>query len=667
MYTPRRTKLHLVVAMIAVSMFLAIAAVAGPTPPPWIARHGLSPSAHQKEFDEHSKKGFRLINVSGYVQGKEVRYATLWRKVSGPPWVARHGLTSAAYQKAFDEYTAKGYRLTWVNGFEHKGENLYAAIWEKKSGPAWVARHGLTSAKYQAEFDALTGKGYRLVHVSGYTLGGSARFAAIFEKSPGPAWQAHHDLSASAYQAKFDAYAKQGFRPIVVSGYRPGRSDLYAAIWVKQSKPPWLGRHGVPLAEYQHLFDIDYHHGYQPRYIEGFTSGSPRFNTLWESPFSAGDLKKISQALDGFTTQHGVAGLSVAIARDGKLLYATGHGLADKEKAVALDVHHRLRIGSISKPVTAAAIFRLVEKKTQFDAKPVTLQTKVFGSGGVLGSVVTVPESLQALEDATLQHFLEHTSGLPGGPDAVHCAAGDLSERIEFVLQNDIDSLVGSPGAAYRYSNLGYIILERVIEVLTGTSYESYVRNEVFAPSGITAARLFEIGPYDPASGEAKHYRTNGTYAEYAAANTCENEPPGVGSGGWATSAKDLLRFLVSVDGAGSELLSASSRATMLTGSAANPGYGKGWILDNWGWCGVSRSIEQGHNGGLAGGFSNFALLDDGFSFAVIGNQNTGTGTCSDAAKTACGADGQPSCSSDSVTRLLSFLNTVDWPNYNLF
>ncbi|MDP9849792.1 hypothetical protein [Streptosporangium lutulentum] len=57
----------------------------------------------------------------------------------------------------------------------------YAAIWERSGGPAWVARHGLTSAQYQTEFDRLVGQGYRLTDVSGYGTG-SARFAALWLK-----------------------------------------------------------------------------------------------------------------------------------------------------------------------------------------------------------------------------------------------------------------------------------------------------------------------------------------------------------------------------------------------------------------------------------------------------------------------------------------------------
>lgn len=60
----------------------------------------------------------------------------------------------------------------------------YAAFWEKAGRPAWQARHGLTSAQYQQEFDKLASQGYRPVEVSGYSIGQQDMYAAIWEQQP---------------------------------------------------------------------------------------------------------------------------------------------------------------------------------------------------------------------------------------------------------------------------------------------------------------------------------------------------------------------------------------------------------------------------------------------------------------------------------------------------
>src|SRR5262245_2084837 len=116
-------------------------------------------------------------------------------------WQARHGLTAQQYQNEFNRLVSQGYRLVDVSGYGEGGEARYAAIWEQAPGPAWEARHGLTAAQYQATFDSLVAQGYRLVHVAGYSVQGVDQYAAIWDRSPGPVWQARHGMTPEQYQA----------------------------------------------------------------------------------------------------------------------------------------------------------------------------------------------------------------------------------------------------------------------------------------------------------------------------------------------------------------------------------------------------------------------------------------------------------------------------------
>ena len=145
---------------------------------PWVARHGLSSGDYQSAFDDFTAQGFRLRSISGYESGGKDRYAAIWDKRAGGPWAARHGLSSGDYQHAFDDFSHKGYRLRFVNGYGVGGQDRYAAYWEKIDGPAWVARHGLSSADYQKAFDEFVGQGYRLTWVSIYAAGGQVRIAS---------------------------------------------------------------------------------------------------------------------------------------------------------------------------------------------------------------------------------------------------------------------------------------------------------------------------------------------------------------------------------------------------------------------------------------------------------------------------------------------------------
>lgn len=133
--------------------------------------------------------------------------------------MARHGLTNEQYQAEFDRLVGQGYRLVDVSGYSIGGQDRYAAIWEQTTSPPWAARHGLTSAQYQQAFNLLAQQGYRPVRVRAWRAGDDAHFAAIWEKAPGPDWQARHGLLSQLYQETFDAMLKEGFRLRHVAGY----------------------------------------------------------------------------------------------------------------------------------------------------------------------------------------------------------------------------------------------------------------------------------------------------------------------------------------------------------------------------------------------------------------------------------------------------------------
>src|SRR5579862_2373897 len=93
---------------------------------------------------------------------------------------AYHGATSAQHQANFDRLSAGGYRVISLSVYGEPNDARYAAVWVKRSGPAWVAVHGVDSTGYQAFFDTWSGKGYTLDLVSATGDAGNAIFAATF-------------------------------------------------------------------------------------------------------------------------------------------------------------------------------------------------------------------------------------------------------------------------------------------------------------------------------------------------------------------------------------------------------------------------------------------------------------------------------------------------------
>jgi Bacterial tandem repeat domain 1 len=236
----------------------------------WVARHDMNGDEYQKEFNKYNGKGMRLVMVDGYELNGSARYAALWEKKPTPAWVARHGMMGDQYQQEFNKNSGQGLRLVWINGYTVGGSPRYAAIWEKSAGPAAVARHGLTSAQYQQEFNKWSQQGYRLKLVSGYASGSEARYAAIWEKASGPAQVARHGLTSSQYQQEFNKWTGQGFRLSHVSGYRVGSSTLYAAIWEKSAGAALAARHGMTGSDYQAAFNQLAQQGYRLQEVSGY-------------------------------------------------------------------------------------------------------------------------------------------------------------------------------------------------------------------------------------------------------------------------------------------------------------------------------------------------------------------------------------------------------------
>jgi len=197
------------------------------------ARHGLDAAAYQKAFEQFGKDGFALHSVSGYRDDGKVRYAAVWVKDNSATR-GNHGVPSANYQKVYDDGVKDGFMPVLVQGFGAGKGHAFCAIFKKRPAAPWMARHDLSAADYQKVFNDETAKGMRPLSLSGYETGAGARFAVVMVKDGIP-FIGRHNLTGKQYQAEFDDATKSGFRPSMVSGYLEGGAVRYAAIFIKDS------------------------------------------------------------------------------------------------------------------------------------------------------------------------------------------------------------------------------------------------------------------------------------------------------------------------------------------------------------------------------------------------------------------------------------------------
>ena len=187
-----------------------------------------------------------------------------------------------AYLDFSDIYNASGWSFPGQPVTLSRFVTRFAALFEKEDGTAWQARHGLTAGQYQATFNDLVSQGYRLTNVSGYAVEGQSRYAAIWEQKPGPDWQAHHGMTGAQYQQIFNDLARQGYILTQICGYRVNVNVLFAGIWEKQYGITVQVRHGLTSREYQKTFDEMLAAGYRLSCVSGYSdTGIARYAGIW--------------------------------------------------------------------------------------------------------------------------------------------------------------------------------------------------------------------------------------------------------------------------------------------------------------------------------------------------------------------------------------------------
>lgn len=354
------------------------------------------------------------------------------------------------------------------------------------------------------------------------------------------------------------------------------------------------------------------------------------------------DLARLDDLMTEFVKTNQVPGAALAVARGGKLAYARGFGLADRDKKTPVRPDSLFRVASVSKVITAVAVMQLVERK----------QFKL--DDPVLGLLKLKPAPRPAKpdprwKDVTVRHCLQHTGGWDRDrsadpitePGRVARAVGHAppvspADIVRYMLGRPLDF---DPGTRRAYSNVGYLVLGRIVAAASGTPYERYVRKEVFGRIGVTRPRLGRAVPEARPAGEVRYYDSQGR------TNPCLY-PPRVGKvvplpdggenfeafeafGGWVASAVDLAKFAAAfADPADCPLLSADSLAEMWarpagaagTGTDGRPTpiyYGCGWTVRP---VGDGGKVNAWHAGHISGTQSLLARQSNGLVWVVLFN-----------------------------------------------
>ncbi len=363
----------------------------------------------------------------------------------------------------------------------------------------------------------------------------------------------------------------------------------------------------------------------------------------------------ITRQITRFMERAALKGVSIAVTKNEKLVYARAFGYANVEEQVECEPEHLFRIASVSKLITAVGIMKLVE------TGKMGLYDPVFGEKGYFNEPEYLDIKDPNLKKITILHLLNHTSGWTQwygdpmfNPLIIASKVGDdppatLDSYLKFVISRRLHY---PPGTAYNYSNMAYMFLGAIIEKVTGMKYADYIRYKILFPNGIYDMYLAGNFYHERKPNEVKYYEPYGAIRVRSYLGNAKQVPKSYGgndvmllgaAGGWIASAPELARFISLIDGFNDvpDILSPESIALM-TGKIGNP---LGWKETNGGyWM---------RTGSFAGTAAMLYRKPDGMTWVFLSNTSNWKG---------------PDFSDDIKHIMNRVLRRVhDWPEKDLF
>lgn len=326
--------------------------------------------------------------------------------------------------------------------------------------------------------------------------------------------------------------------------------------------------------------------------------------TSFAAELSAATVAKIDAAARSVMTSTQTPSVSIAIVKDGEIVYNNAFGLASIEGKVQATPASRYQIASVSKAFTAAAILSLVED----------------GKVSLDDTVSRWFPDFTAADDITIRHLITHTSGYsdywpqdyvlqtmmkPVTPQAI----ADTYAKAPLDFQ---------PGEDWQYSNTGYVVLGLIIEKVADKPLFQFIRERILEPVGITDA--LDAGAVDLTAPDALGYQRQGlgpnrrtplagrnwSYAAWPLALTAEDVAK------WDLSI--LERSLFRVDTHEEQF------RTVKFSNGRDTGYTMGWFVRKDG----GRTMVS-HTGEGAGYLSSNRIYpDDGVAIVVLTNSMSG-------------------------------------------
>lgn len=474
-------------------------------------------------------------------------------------------------------------------------------------------RQGLTARQMNDYVDELSAVGRVITDLTMQFDGSEMRFDAKSDvnadKRP---WIIQINLTDQQLRAATRKY-KAEFDPVIQRTANAGRTTYHSIVWVQKSGSD--NKLTLPEGEIPQTGEV------------------------------GKDLTPLNDLMTSVLSENNLPGATLAVAFEQTLLFERGFGYSELDPKTPMAPNTTMRIASISKPITAVAVLLLLQDgKLSLDDSALTHlsrhQTASFSEQDAL-------KADPRWKDVTVRHLLQHSAGFDR--DASKDTVFQLPEitktlslrklarsndMVRYQLNRPLDF---DPGTKYEYSNIGYCLLGRIIESVSGISYSEFVQQRILDRCGMKQTRLARTRFMHRADDEAHYYvqeprKTPAVWVGFdGRKNRMElvDQPYGLwdievmdSHGGWTSTSGDLIRFVMALEHLDSPLLNEETRSEMLAPPSFDPEAKEGF----WYGCGWNvRNLDDGtatywHTGLLAGTSTLLVHRGDGYSWAVLFN-----------------------------------------------
>jgi CubicO group peptidase (beta-lactamase class C family) len=513
----------------------------------WSSIRGYSSQAFNQYFNQKKAEGYRVIDIEVDEINGQPSYSAVWQNNTDKRnWASLRDLADDEFSQRWNEFKDKGYRLIDQESYTLNGKRFYAGVWEEnKDNRGWASYRNVDSDEFGKRFKTYSDQGYRMIDMEAYTSGNSLLYSVIWVKNTeGLDWVENRDMSEATYESKFKSLSNQGYRLLDLESYTRNGQQQYAAIWVKNTNGRgWKARRDMSATWFGNWWKTYNDEGYRLVDFEAYpTPQGTRYAGIWRQnneKASWASKKAVDDAIEAYRDKFNVPGISVAIAQNGKLVYTRGFGFADIEDQKVAHAGTIFRLASVSKPITAALMMRLVERNL------LSLDQS---------SQTYVPD-LPKHHTHTVRQLFKHQAGIrhyrgskrgedcivPNNSDWKDSSTTEYSTATEATKLFRNDPLMFSPGAKSCYSTHGYTILGAAMEGATKKSFAELVNLEITQGLDLPTLRLEFLS--QPNSEWATLYRGKDDINDKNVSS--ERDPiswkgPG---GGMVSSSVDLARF----------------------------------------------------------------------------------------------------------------------------